>query len=386
MKQLANIFWLGTKELRSLARDTVLVIFVIYAFTFAIYTQAKGTSSEVHNASIAFVDEDQSTLSKRLFDSFYPPRFKRLFDSFYPPRFKHPQAINADQVDRLMDNGSYMFVVVVPPRFEADLRAGQGPELQVNIDATAMQQASIGAGYIRNILADQVHSYLKRAENKPEVPVSVVVRKAYNPNGDTSWFTSIVAIINQITTLTMILTGAALIREREHGTIEHMLVMPLSAFEIALAKVWANGLVVLVAVTASLFLVVRTLLAVPIAGSPVLFLAGVVLYLFFGTALGIFLGTITRSMAQFALLIILLIIVLQLLSGGNTPVESQPEWMQRLTLVLPSRHFVAFSQAIIYRGAGLETVWPQFLAVAGIGLLLFVLSLRLFRQSIAVSR
>ena len=281
MKRLANIFWLGTKELRSLQRDTVLVIFVIYAFTFAIYTQAKGTSSEVHNASIAFVDEDQSTLSKR------------LFESFYPPRFKHPQAIKADEADRLMDNGSFMFVVVVPPHFEADVRAGRGPELQVNIDATAMQQASIGAGYIRNILTDQVLSYLRRSENKPEVPVSVVVRKAYNPNGDTSWFTSIVAIINQVTTLTMILTGAALIREREHGTIEHMLVMPLSAFEIALAKVWANGLVVLVAVTASLFLVVRTILAVPIAGSPALFLVGVVLYLFFGTALGIFLGTIT---------------------------------------------------------------------------------------------
>ena len=131
---------------------------------------------------------------------------------------------------------------------------------------------------------------------------------------------------------------------------------------------------------------VRTILAVPIAGSPGLFLAGVVLYLFFATALGVFLGTITRTMAQFALLIILLIIVLQLLSGGNTPVESQPDWMQRLTLILPSRHFVAFSQAIIYRGAGLETVWPQFLAVAGIGLSLFVFSLRLFRQSIAVSR
>ncbi len=285
-----------------------------------------------------------------------------------------------------MDNGSYMFVVVVPPRFEADLRAGRWPELQVNIDATAMQQASIGAGYIRNILTDQVLSYLRRSDNRPELPVSMVVRKAYNPNGDTSWFTSIVAIINQITTLTMILTGAALIREREHGTIEHMLVMPLSAFEIAMAKVWANGLVVLLAVAASLWLVVRTILAVPIAGSPGLFMAGVVLYLFFATALGVFLGTITRTMAQFALLIILIIIVLQLLSGGNTPVESQPDWMQRLTLVLPSRHFVAFSQAIIYRGAGLETVWPQFLAVAAIGLSLFVYSLSRFRQSIAVSR
>jgi len=374
VRTIANIFWLGTKELRSLQRDIVLVVFVVYAFTFAIYTQAKGTSSEVNNASIAFVDEDNTALSKR------------MFESFYPPRFKAPRAIRADEIDSAMDNGLYMFVVVIPPRYEANLRAGRGPELQVNIDATAMQQASIGAGYIKQILSEEVSRFLRRSQAKPDTPVTVVIRKAYNPNGDTSWFSSIVAIINQITTLTIILTGAALIREREHGTIEHMLVMPLTAFEIALAKVWANGLVVLVAVTASLFIVVRMILAVPIAGSPGLFLAGVVLYLFFATALGVFLGTVTRTMAQFALLIILLIIVLQLLSGGNTPVESQPDWMQRITLILPSRHFVAFSQAIIYRGAGLETVWPQFLTVAGIGLLLFVFSLRLFRQSIAVSR
>lgn len=162
--------------------------------------------------------------------------------------------------------------------------------------------------------------------------------------------------------------------------------MPLTAFDIAMAKVWANGLVILIAVTASMFFVVRGILAVPIAGSPVLFLAGVVQYLFFATALGVFLGTITRTMAQFALLIILLIIVLQMLSGGNTPIESQPEWLQRITLFLPSRHFVSFSQAIIYRGAGLATVWPEFLAVSGMGLLFFCFSLSQFRRSIAVSR
>ena len=99
-------------------------------------------------------------------------------------------------------------------------------------------------------------------------------------------------------------------------------------------------------------LVVRGLLDVPIAGSLGLFLFGVVLYLFSATALGLYLGTIAGSMAQFALLIILVVIVLQLLSGGNTPVESQPPWMQRLTLLLPSRHFVSFSQAIIFRGPG----------------------------------
>ena len=176
----------------------------------------------------------------------------------------------------------------------------------------------------------------------------------FNPNGVSSWFKSVVAIINQITLLTVVLTGAAVIREREHGTLEHLLVMPLTAFEIAMAKVWANGLVILVATAASLFLVVMQALQVPFAGSVALWFSGVVLYLFFATALGIFLGTISRSMAQFALLIILVILVLKLLSGGSTPVESQPEWLQYLTFFLPSRHFVSFSQVIIYRGGGLR--------------------------------
>jgi ABC-2 type transport system permease protein len=256
----------------------------------------------------------------------------------------------------------------------------------VNVDATAMQQANIGAGYIKNILTDRISSFIRRTDAKAELPLRVVVRKEFNPNGDASWFTAIVALINQITTLTVVLTGAALIREREHGTIEHLLTLPLTPFEIAISKVWANGLVILLAVTASMIFVVRSLLDVPIAGSLGLFLFGVVLYLFSATALGLYLGTIARSMAQFALLIILVIIVLQLLSGGSTPVESQPPWMQRLTLLLPSRHFVSFSQAIIFRGAGLETVWPQFLAVSAIGLAFFAFSLRQFRQSIAVTK
>jgi ABC-2 type transport system permease protein len=168
--------------------------------------------------------------------------------------------------------------------------------------------------------------------------------------------------------------------------LEHLLVMPLSAFEIAMAKVWANGLVILIATAVSLYLVVYKALAVPFAGSVGLWFTGVLLYLFFATALGIFLGTISRSMAQFALLIILVIVVLQLLSGGNTPVESQPRWLQYLTFFLPSRHFVSFSQIIIYRGGGFSAVWQQFLMVAGMGLGFFCYSLALFRKSIAVTK
>jgi ABC-2 type transport system permease protein len=374
MRSMANIFWLGLKELRSLASDPVMVGFILYAFTFSIVSQARGVKSEVNNASLAFVDEDNSQLSKE------------IIAAFYPPRFQSPQVIAPSEATDTMDRGQYMFIVAIPPRFELDLRRGKPAEVQLNVDATAMLQASVGSVYIQNIINDRVAAFLLRNDSKVELPLQVVVRKAFNPNGDSSWFGAIVALINQISTLTVVLTGAALIREREHGTIEHLLTLPLTPFEIAMSKVWANALVILIAVSASILLVVRTLLDVPIAGSLGLFLVGVIFYLFFATALGIFLGTVARSMAQFALLIILVLIVLQLLSGGSTPVESQPEWMQRLTLLLPSRHFVAFSQAIIFRGAGLRIVWPQFVAVAAIGLGFFTFSLSRFRQSIAVSK
>ncbi len=374
MRSLLNIFWLGLKEIRSLMSDLVMVVFVIYAFTLAIQVQATGTSSEVTNASIAFVDEDGSALSKE------------LFNAFYPPRFKYPELITVGEVEPAMDKSVYMFVVVIPPQFERDLRSGRNPGIQVNIDATAMQQAGIGAGYIRNIINDRVATFLKRTEESGPKPVNLVVRKLFNPNAVSSWFKSIVAIINQITLLTVVLTGAAVIREREHGTLEHLLVMPLTSFEIAMAKVWANSLVILIATGVSLFAVVEMVLKVPFAGSHALWFFGVILYLFFATALGIYLGTVSRSMAQFALLIILVIVVLQLLSGGSTPVESMPRWLQYLTLLLPARHFVSFSQVIIYRGGGLFAVWRQFLMVAGIGMAFFTYSLILFRKSIAVTK
>lgn len=374
MTSLLNIFWLGLKELRSLSSDLVMVLFVVYAFTGAIYIQATGTSNQVNNASIAFVDEDGSALSKE------------LMNAFYPPYFQTPEAIDAGAVEDAMDAGRFMFVVEIPYLFEDDLRAGRQPDIQLNIDATAMQQAGIGANYIQNIINDRITTFLSRTDQSASDPINLIVNKLFNPNGESSWFSGVVAIINQVTMLAIILTGAAVIREREHGTLEHLLVMPLSAFEIAMAKVWANGLVILVATALSLAVVVQLVLKVPFAGSRWLWFVGVVLYLFFTTALGIFLGTIARSMAQFSLLIILVVVAMQLLSGGTTPVESQPQWLQCLTFFLPSRHFVSFSQAIIYRGGGLEAVWPHYVMVAAVGLAFFAYSLALFRKSIAVTK
>jgi ABC-2 type transport system permease protein len=374
MRRLSRIFWLGLKEVISLRRDRVMAILLVYSFSIGVLLDATGHTSSVNNASIAIVDEDRSALSRALAAAFLPPEFQR------------PELIAASQAEPAMDAGRYLFVVGVPPGFEADLRRGRAPALQVLVDATAMEQAGIGTGYIAAILDREITRFVAERDGAAPPPVEIVTRAAFNPNRDTVRFGSVVSLIGQISILTIILTGAALIREREHGTIEHLLAMPLAPFDIAMAKIWANGAVVLAAAVLSMLLVVEGLIGVEPAGSRLLFFAGTVLYLFAATAIGVFLATVAKSMAQFALLFFLTILPMQLLSGGDTPVEGQPDWLQALTVLLPSRHFVASSQAIIYKGAGLETVWPAFLLIAVTGAILLAISLALFRRSVSAER
>ncbi|HTJ65200.1 MAG TPA: ABC transporter permease [Alphaproteobacteria bacterium] len=358
-RTIQNIYWLGTKELRSFFRDYVLLAFVVWAFSLAIYNQAQSHLQELNDASIGLVDEDRSVLSNR------------IASAFFPPDFKPPVPLAAADIDNALDTARHTFVIDIPPHFERDVLAGRRPAMQVNIDATAMIQAGLGAGYIENIAGTEIANFVSRDEGAflfrgqgiRVSPVTLSARAAFNPNLITAWFTSVMGIINNVTMLAIILAGAAVIREREHGTMDHLLSMPVTPFQIAMSKIWANALVITIAVTLSLTLVVQTLLAVPIAGSIPLFLAGVVLYLFFSTAIGIFLGTIANSMPQLGLLYILVAMPMNMLSGSNTPLESMPVWLQTVMQASPSTHFVAFAQAILYRGAGFSVVWPRFLAI-----------------------
>jgi ABC-2 type transport system permease protein len=327
----------------------------------------------VHNASIAIVDEDHSELSRRIAQAFLPPYFQK------------PQLITERDVVPLMNAGRYTFVIDIPPDFERYVLGGRQPTIQLNVDATAMVQAGLGSDYAQQIIMTEIDNFLSRAEGAPAVPVNLVVRIAFNPNVETAWFTSIMGIINSVTMLAIVLSGAALVREREHGTMDHLLVMPLTPFEIAMSKIWANGLVIVVAVGLSLYFVVRGLLGIPIAGSVPLFLCGVAIYLFFATAVGILLGTIARSMPQLGLLYLLVYLPLAMLSGSNTPLESMPPWLAMIAQVSPTAHFVSSAQAILYRGAGFAVVWPQFLATGIMGILVLGLALLRFRKVAAVT-
>lgn len=370
MDQIRAIFFLGVKELRSLRRDPVMVGLIIWAFSLAIYTAANGVSHDLRNASIAVVDQDRSQLSTR------------IRQALLPPQFKPPVMIGYGDIDPGMDSGRFTFVLVFPPHFEADVLAGNRPAMLLDIDATASMQAGIGRAYVTRIAAQEIAAYL-HSSDLYTAPVGLTVRIAFNPNLESAWFTSVMTLIQNVTMLSIVLTGAAFVREREHGTVEHLLVMPLTPMQIMLAKVWASGLVILGAVSVSLWVVIERLLAVPVIGSIPLFLAGAALYLLFSTSLGIFLATLARSMPQFGLLFILVALPMNLLSGGNTPIESQPATLQVLMQAVPSTHFVSFAQAILFRGAGFAAVWPQFLATVAIAALFFGVAAARFRRSIA---
>jgi ABC-2 type transport system permease protein len=369
--RLQSIYRLALKELASLMRDAALLGLIIYAFTYAIYGPAKGARMELRDAAVAIVDEDHSALSAR------------LGDALLPPLFRTPQYLDRAEIDSAMDAGRFTFIVDIPPRFQSDIQAGRQPALQMNIDATAMSQAGRGASYISEIFTNEIAQFVNsRAIERS--PVRLVVRAKFNPNLLDTWFLGVAQIINNITLLAIILSGAAVVREREHGTIEHLLALPLRPSDIMLSKVLANGIAIVVVATLSLWVVVQGLLQVPIAGSITLFVADSVIYLFSVTSLGIMLATIARSMPQFGLLAFLVYLVLNMLSGGATPLDSMPDWLQNLIQLSPTAHFVNSALAILYRGADLRAVAGEILTVAAIGLLFFAVALGRFRRMIAI--
>jgi ABC-2 type transport system permease protein len=371
LRHVANIYRLGIKELWSLWRDPIMLLLIVYTFTVSVYTAATAMPETLHNAPIAIVDEDGSPLSAR------------IITAFYPPQFVAPSLISLDQMDAGMDQGLYTFVLDIPPDFQRDVLAGRAPEIQLNIDATRMSQAFTGSGYVQQIVQGEVNEFVQRYRGPTTLPVELALRARFNPSLEKSWFGGLMQIINNVTMLSIVLTGAALIREREHGTIEHLLVMPVTRTEIMLAKVWSMGAVVLAAAAFSLTFIVRGMLHVPVEGSVALFLVGATLHLFATTSMGIFMATLARSMPQFGLLLILIMMPLQMLSGGVTPRESMPRVVQDLMQLAPNTHFVEIGQAILYRGAGLDVVWKPFLALLVIGSVLFFLSLQRFRKSIS---
>ncbi len=371
MVRASHIYRLGIKELWSLLRDPILLTLIVYNFTFQVYMAATAMPDHLSRVPVAVVDEDHSPLSAR------------IVSAFYLPNFMPPSLVTPAEVDAGLDAGLYTFALDIPPNFQRDVLAGRAPAIQLNVDATRMAQAFSGSGLAQQIVLGEVNEFVQHYRGNSAPQVDLVMRARFNPSLAQAWFGSVMEIINNVTMMAIILAGAALIREREHGTIEHLLVMPVTPGEIMLAKIWSMGLVVLLATTFSLTFIVQGVLRVPVEGSVPLFLAVAALHIFVSASMGIFLGTLARSMPQFGLLVLLLLLPMQMLSGGLTPRESMPALVRHVMEIAPTTHFVSAAQAILYRGAGFDVVWPQVLALAVIGTVFFAAAMIHFRKSIS---
>lgn len=369
--RLSNIFRLVIKELRSIRADPTMLILVAYAFSISVNTVATGAVTEATNLSVGIVDEDGSELSREIAEGLVRPTFQPAVQ------------IKATEIDAKMDKGELLFVVEIPPNLQANILAQRKTEVQINVDATAVAEAGNGANYLKTAISNEVQNFLSGRRITAGSPIDLVIRARFNPNLKTAWFSAMTQVINQITLLTVILTGAALIREREQGTVEHLLVMPVVPAEIMLAKMFANGLVILVAAMLSLQFVVHWWIGAPIAGSIFLFLLGAALYALVVAALGILLGTLSTTMGQFGLLAMPILAATQLLSGGSTPMESMPVWLQYvMRTISPTPHFVSFAQAVLFRGADITLVWRPLLAMLIIGSVYFAFAMSRFRRVI----
>lgn len=366
-----NVYALALKELASFLGDRLLLGFLLLSFTFMIYSEATGVETEVRNADVAIVDGDGSQLSRR------------LRDVLLQPYFKPAVLIDRSRADAGMDAGRFAFVLDIPPHFEADLLRGRRPSIQLNIDATAMTEAGVGAAYIEAIFAEETRRYLQARGLEAPGLVTVVVRALFNPNLEGRWYQAVNSLIENITMFAILLVGAAVIREREHGTIEHLLVMPLRPSEIVAAKVAANGLVVLLATLLAMTFTLCVLLQVPLRGSIVLFLLSTAAYLFAVTSLGIMLATIAHTMPQFGLLAMPVFLILSMLSGATSPLSSMPPLLQVALQISPTVHFVDLAHAVLFRDAGLAIIWPRLLVVILLGTTFLAIALARFRSMLA---
>jgi ABC-2 type transport system permease protein len=362
------------KELLQLARDIVLVAFLLYAFTADLYLAASGISLQLEDASLTVIDRDHSAASRELIHRFPSEEFRLVGEIADPSR-----------AVELLDTGDTMMVLDIPHGFGADLATGRQGEAQLLIDATNSALATLAASYAGRVVAD-LGSDLTESDLAPPRPqltpprLAAETRVLFNPNRRESWFMTVSELLNLITLFCLLLPGAAMVREKERGTVEQLMVSPLSPIQVMLPKVLAMTLVILAATALGLGAVALPIFDLPVHGSLLLFFAVTALYVFTISGLGLFLATLARNMAQVGMMTILVFAPMMFLSGAWTPPEAMPPLIRRMMVLSPLHHYLEVAFGIFFRGAGPRLLWDSIAAIAAIGGALFLLGAWRFRR------
>lgn len=373
-----RLFVMTRKELLQLRRDVPLLLFLVYSFSLSVYVSGAGIAMQLNNASLLVHDGDHSLSSRELIHRFRKPYF-RLDGEVQDP----------EEGLRQLDQGTAMLFLDIPPRFHEAISSREPVSVQLQVDTTNAPQGLSAAGYAARIVGgfsfDVASSRLGGASGGLiRMPaVDSAHRVWFNQDQNETWFQSISHILRMITLFAFLLPAAALVREKEHGTVEQLLVSPVTPLQIMLSKVLAMTLVILASTALATVSVLKPVFGVPVKGSAPLFFLLTALYSFTTAGLGLFAATVTKNQAQVGMVSLLVIAPMLLLSGITTPFESMPPWVQTLMALSPLRYYIDVTYGILLKGVGLDLLWDSVLAMALLGGALFGLGLWRFRRQFA---
>ncbi len=362
------------KEFSQLFHDRPILFILVFAFTGIIYLAGHAISMDIKNYPVVVHDLSQSKDSRELISHLRSPYFKVV-------RYVY----NDRQTVKALDSGKASLAVIIPPEFARNLRQNKA-DFQVISDGTLTMSAAIANAYIANILNAYNLSILKErgvfkvATLKQLPQVDARVRVAYNPNFTHSWFSSLLELFNMITMISTLLTAAAMVREKEHGTLEQLMITPLRPVELFIAKIVPTVVMVSLFSLISLLGVINGIYGTPLRGNFLFFYIVSAVYIFIMSGLGLTIAIFARNIAQATLMMLLIIFPMMFLSGSFTPPESMSTWMRYASLLSPMRYYIDFGFQVLFKGNGFIYVWHDIAGIMIFGIIIFGISLRYFKH------
>lgn len=341
------------KEFRQLLRDprTRGVIFVAPVIQLLMFGYAMNT--DIRDTATYVVDYDQTGESRRLVDAFRATGYFKIVG----------QSRRSQDIVRALEHGEALVAIEIPRGFARDLSSGGGTTVQIIVDGTESNSATVAQGYAQRIVQQFALDRAASTGTLPAGGIELRVRAWYNPTLESRMYNVPAVVGVLIILMCLMLTALAVVREREIGTLDQLMVSPLTPEELMLSKTLPVAAIavfdlVLISATAILWF------EVPMRGSPPALLAAALLYILSGLAVGLLISTISRTQQEAFMTMFLFFQPAIILSGFFYPIASMPEVFQWITLLNPVRHFLEIVRGIFLKGEGIVALWPQYLALA----------------------
>lgn len=369
---LRRLWSLLRKEVRQLGRDPVLLVVIAWLFTVEVLLCAYALTFDLREAPVAVIDLDRTPESRRIVDGLDRSPY---FDVAVRPT-------RPDVAEELLDSERVLLVVQIPDGWTRHMYRGEEADIQLLVDGSNAATAATARGYAQTMLTrDALEAMSRGGVQVPSLGIENRTRVWYNAPLRFLYFNVISMVALAAMLVAVIHPAASIVKEKEAGTVEQLLVSPVSTLELVLAKVLVTLVLSLAGLTASLGLVAW--FQVPVRGSLALFYLASVLFLFAAIGIGVLIATVSKSLQQALLLSFFGLIPVMFLSGTMVPIESMPRALQLASLLSPLRFYMDSLLGIFLKGAGFEFLWPRLVAMVVLATAIFGLGLARFRRSLA---